>query len=318
MKENQNSRKYSGIEESAIVLMKLKNPGVGKLLKFLSQNDLKRLCAKISTIGVVAKNDASNILASFTRKLEEIYSIGSIQNVKSIISTLDEREQETILSSIDGDVWKKFSSLDTKSIITFLEKERPHIAAIILSNLKSTIVMDIIANIDKDKAVKIIIALSKRKDMDEGVVRSVERALKYNLDKILLSKEEQSIVDIFNNLNHETEEMLFNGIKGKDPDLAQFIKDNLFKFDDIGKLSVDSVKILSNNINKDALKFALQTASEAVKKLFFASMSERATRIVKNDIELSKATAKKDEINAAQIEIAQKARELIKSGIIQF
>lgn len=316
MLESQNNRKYSGLEKSAIVLMKIKNPGSGKILQLFTSSDLQKLCLQISKIGVIEKNDASDILESFTKRLEEIYSIGSIQNVKSIISTLGEQEQEKILQAIDEDVWKKFSSLDSKSIVSFLEKERPQIAAIILSNLKSTLVMDIIANINQDKAVKIIIALSKRKDMDDGVARSVEKALKYNINKILLSKEEQSIVDIFNNLNHETEEILFKGVKTQDPDLAKFIKDNLFKFEDIIKLSADNVKILANNINKDSLKFALQTASEAVKKLFFDGMSERAARIVKNDIELSKATAKREEISASQIEIAQKARELIKSGIL--
>ena len=59
----------------------------------------------------------------------------------------------------------------------------------------------------------------------------------------------------------------------------------MFTFDDLQRLSSPpSMQILLRNVDKDKLPLALKGASDSLRDLFFSNLSERAGRMLQDDI----------------------------------
>ena len=59
----------------------------------------------------------------------------------------------------------------------------------------------------------------------------------------------------------------------------------MFTFDDLARLTPQAVQVLLRSIEKDKLPIALKGASEKLRELFLSSMSERAGKMLREEIE---------------------------------
>jgi flagellar motor switch protein FliG len=88
-----------------------------------------------------------------------------------------------------------------------------------------------------------------------------------------------------------------------------FVFDNLISVDDRG------MQELLREIPGDKLIISLKAADEALKQKFFKNMSERASQMLKDDLE-AKGPVKLSEVEAAQKEILVTARRMAEEGRI--
>jgi flagellar motor switch protein FliG len=75
------------------------------------------------------------------------------------------------------------------------------------------------------------------------------------------------------------------------------------------------VQTLLRNVDKDKLGIALKGASEQIKDLFFSNMSERAAKILKEDMAAMGAVRLRD-VDEAQMEMVNLAKDLAAKGEI--
>ena len=66
---------------------------------------------------------------------------------------------------------------------------------------------------------------------------------------------------------------------------AERIRALMFTFEDLGKLDPGSIQTLLRNVEKDKLGLALKGATDSLRDVFFSNMSERAGKILKEDME---------------------------------
>ncbi|MCK4939697.1 MAG: flagellar motor switch protein FliG, partial [Rhodospirillaceae bacterium] len=96
---------------------------------------------------------------------------------------------------------------------------------------------------------------------------------------------------------------------------AEKIKQLMFTFDDLVRVDNAGVQILLRQIDKAQLAVALKGGSEEVRELFFANMSERASKIMREDMEAMGAVRLKD-VDDAQAGVVTIAKQLSDSGEI--
>ena len=89
----------------------------------------------------------------------------------------------------------------------------------------------------------------------------------------------------------------------------------MFTFEDLQKLDPASVQTLLRGIDKDRLGLAMKGASDKIRDMFFSNMSERAAKILKEDMEAMGAVRLKD-VDESQMEIVTIAKGLADSGEI--
>jgi flagellar motor switch protein FliG len=89
----------------------------------------------------------------------------------------------------------------------------------------------------------------------------------------------------------------------------------MFTFDDLAKVDAGGVQVILRQVEKDQLAMALKGGSDDVKDLFFGNMSERAGKMMKEDMEAMGAVRLRD-VDEAQSAIVQVAKALSDSGEI--
>ena len=106
-----------------------------------------------------------------------------------------------------------------------------------------------------------------------------------------------------------------SALEERNREAAEKIKSLMFTFEDLVKLDPGSVQTLLRGVDKAKLAMALKGASEPMRDLFLSNMSERAGKIMREDME-SMGPVRLREVDDAQSEIVGLAKQLADKGEI--
>jgi flagellar motor switch protein FliG len=89
----------------------------------------------------------------------------------------------------------------------------------------------------------------------------------------------------------------------------------MFTFEDLRKLDPSGVQTLLRGVDKDKLAIGLKGASEDLRDLFFSNLSERAGKILREEMEAMGPVRLKD-VDEAQMHLVNAAKDLSAKGEI--
>jgi flagellar motor switch protein FliG len=89
----------------------------------------------------------------------------------------------------------------------------------------------------------------------------------------------------------------------------------MFVFEDLGKLDPSGVQTLLRAVDKGRLAIALKGASDELRDLFFSNMSERAAKIMREDM-ANMGPVRLRDVDTAQQGMVQLAKDLAAKGEI--
>lgn len=123
----------------------------------------------------------------------------------------------------------------------------------------------------------------------------------------------QIVAEIFNAFDRQTETKYMGLLEEEDPEEAERVKMLMFTFEDLLKLDNTSIQTAIRVADKNKLALSLKGASDLLKDAFFNNMSERAGRLMKEDME-AMGMVKISDVDAAQAEIVGQVKELLDRG----
>ncbi|MBI4578508.1 MAG: flagellar motor switch protein FliG, partial [Planctomycetes bacterium] len=112
-----------------------------------------------------------------------------------------------------------------------------------------------------------------------------------------------------------TEMGILETLEAEDPDLVEQIRRLMFVFEDILLLDDRGIQAVLKEIENDELALALKTASEEMKEKIFHNMSERASQLIKEEMEYM-GPVRLSDVEAAQQRIVDVVRRLEDAGEI--
>jgi flagellar motor switch protein FliG len=124
------------------------------------------------------------------------------------------------------------------------------------------------------------------------------------------------MAEIFNNLDRASELKFIAALEERNRESADRIKSLMFTFDDLARLSGQAVQVLLRSVERDKLPLALKGASETLRDLFLRNLSERAGKMLREDIE-NLGPVKLRDVDDAQAGIVALAKELAAQGTIE-
>ena len=89
----------------------------------------------------------------------------------------------------------------------------------------------------------------------------------------------------------------------------------MFTFEDLGKLDGTAIQAILRVADKAKLPTALKGSSETIKDLFFSNMSERASKLLRDDIS-SLGPVRLRDVEEAQNHLVSVAKDLAANGDI--
>jgi flagellar motor switch protein FliG len=126
----------------------------------------------------------------------------------------------------------------------------------------------------------------------------------------------KAAAEILNLVGVAPEGRIIEEIAKTNADLSQKLQDLMFIFDDLISIDDRGMQELLREIPGDKLIIALKATTEEMKDKFFKNMSERASQMLKDDLE-AKGPVKLSEVEAAQKEIILTARRMADEGKVQ-
>ena len=104
-------------------------------------------------------------------------------------------------------------------------------------------------------------------------------------------------------------------LEDKNKESADRIRSLMFVFEDLSKLDPGGVQTLLRSVDKDKLGLALKGANDEMRNLFMSNMSERAAKIMRDDMAAMGPVKLKD-VESAQQEMVVVAKALADRGEI--
>jgi flagellar motor switch protein FliG len=121
---------------------------------------------------------------------------------------------------------------------------------------------------------------------------------------------------IIGTMEKDVEAGIMAELEESNPELAQQISDLRFVFEDINKIDDPGIQLILKEIDQAGLPLALKTASEELREKLFFNMSERASDMLKDDLENLPPTKLAD-VEKAQKVIIEVCKKLEADGKIE-
>jgi flagellar motor switch protein FliG len=125
----------------------------------------------------------------------------------------------------------------------------------------------------------------------------------------------RAVSEMFNRLDSGTSKDILDIIEKQNPNLVETIRHLMFVFEDLLLIDVNQLKEILARVDRKALTLALKGTTEQLKEHMFATMSARATEMMKEDIE-ALGPVRIKEVETAQQQIIAIVRQLENDGTI--
>ena len=320
-----NYRNLTGADKAAIFMLSLEAEHSAVLLENMEDDEIKELSITMSNLGDI---DASIVERLFVEFADQISSTGSLVGTldnteRLLLGSLDKDKVDMIMEEIRGPagrtMWDKLGNVNEQVLANYLKNEYPQTVAVVLSKIKSDHAARVLSVLPENFAMEVIMRLLQMETVQKEVLDGVERTLRSefmsNLSRTQRQDSHEQMADIFNFLDRSTESRFMGALEERSSESADRIKNLMFTFDDLTRIDQSGLQVLLRQVEKDQLAIALKGASDDIKDLFFKNMSERASKMMIEDME-AMGPVRVKEVDEAQSNVVNAAKKLADSGEI--
>lgn len=319
MKVRDDAGNMSGAEKAAALLLALNEDQVARIFNMLSEDEIREVSATMANLGTVGSTVVESLCHDFSGNMSSAGTlVGSYDSTERLLGkVLDRGQVDNIMEEIRGPagrtMWDKLNNVGESVLANYLKNEYPQTVAVVLSKIKPGHAASVLGLLPEHFAVEVIQRMLRIEHVQKEILYDVEKTLRTefmsNLAKTNRKDAHEFMAEIFNNLDRSTENRFMSALEQNSEESADKIKSLMFTFEDLSKLDGNGVQTLMRNVEKDKIPIALKGASEDLRTLFFTNMSERASKILKEDMAAMGPVRVKD-VEAAQNEIVMKAKDL--------
>ena len=321
----------SGPEKAAILLMSIGEDNAGMVMANMEEREIQAIGNYMSALGDVDQATMDEVTKEFymaTRTgIGGIGIAGSDFLKAALMKAMDPAKATEILNNISTPGEDLSGGLETlrmlepKTISAFLINEHPQTAAIILAHLDDKVVGGVFAELPEEKRTEIMLRLATLERVSPNVIRELDVALQGELRSQGASSGNrlggvELAAQIIGAMDKDVEAGVMSELEEVNPELAQQIADLRFVFEDINKIDDPGIQLILKEIDQAGLPLALKTASEELKEKLFFNMSERASDMLKDDLENLPPTKLAD-VEKAQKVIIEVCKKLESEGKIE-
>lgn len=315
----------SGVQKAATLLIALGPEQASKILKYFHNDKVELISTEIANTLNIKPEQINSVYEEFLllSRVRTAASSGGIAYAKQLLDKAfgAQRAEEIIRTLISHT--KPFSEIrkiDPKQLLNFLRNEHPQTIALILSNLSPEQSATILNYLPKEMQSDIAWRIATMERTSPEVVKEVEAVLENRLSGI--SNKDftvmggiKDLVSILNMVDRGTEKSIIEALEREDPVLADEVKMMMFVFEDIITLDDQAIRRIMQDVDFKDLAMALKGANSDVEEKIFKNLSQRASEMLKEDIELLGPVRIRD-VEERQQKIVQIIRKLDESGEI--
>lgn len=315
----------TGAEKAAVVMLALGNEHGEALWPLMDDEEIREISMAMATLGKIEPSVIEFLVIDFATQMSSTGTIvGSLDSTERLLrDILPEDRVDTILEDIRGPagrtMWDKLSNVNETVLANYLRNEYPQTVAVVLSKIRSEHAARVLSSLPEDFALEVVMRMLRMESVQKDILDKVERTLRVefmnNLARTNRRDSHELMADIFNNLDRNAEGRFMASLEERNRDAAEKIKALMFTFEDLLRLDPGGVQTLIRNVENSRLALALKGSSDSIRDLFFSNMSERAAKILREDMEAMGPVRLRD-VDESQSEIVSTAKDLADRGEI--
>lgn len=216
------------------------------------------------------------------------------------------------LTTLHGfDVLKK---ADSAQLINFLNKEHPQTIALILAHLSPEQVSEAIMELPEELRTEVVYRIATLGKISPQTLQQIEKVVDdlagFSINQTMGQLGgPKSVAGILNRVNITMNKEIIAAIQEKDEDVGLEIKRLMFLFDDIIHLQDRDIQRILKEVDRKDLGLALKVAEDRVQEKVFSNMSERASDLLKEELQFM-GPVKLKEVESAQARIVDQIKIL--------
>lgn len=284
--------------KAAILMVAIGPEAVAKVFKHLRDDEIETVTLEVARLGKVASDMRRTVVAEFHEMClaQEVISEGGIDQARKALEAAfgTDRANEVVnkviqaLQVLPFDFVKK---TDPSQLLSFIQDEHPQTIALILAHLNPNQAAAILSGLPQELRAEVARRIAIMDRTPPEVIREIERVLERKLSSSVVSQTftaaggVKSLVEVLNWVDRTTEKTILENLTETSPELADEVKKLMFVFEDIILLDDGSIQKVLREVDSKELALALKGVGEEVQNRIFKNMSERASTMLKEDME---------------------------------
>ena len=319
-------KNLTGADKAAIFMLSLEQEYSSKLFELMDVDEIKELSLTMANLGTIDAEVVELLYMEFADQLSSGSSslVGSTASTERLLlQTMEQEQVDMIMGEIRGPagrtMWDKLAHVNEQVLANYFKNEYPQTVAVVLSKIKPDHASRVLAVLPENFAMEVIMRLLRMETVQKEILDGIEKTLRMEFMSNLASSQRQDsheqVADIFNNLDRSTENRFMGALEERNRESAERIKGLMFTFEDLTRIDPSGVQALLRQVEKDQLAMSLKGGSDDIKDLFFKNMSERAAKMMQEDME-AMGPVRLKEVEEAQGNVVQAAKTLADAGEI--
>lgn len=325
MRVREDYRGLTGPEKAAILMLALGEEIASKLFSLMGDDEIKELSQTMANLGSVSSNLVERLFVEFAEQISSTGSlVGTFDSTERLLTkVLPKDKVDQIMEEIRGPagrtMWDKLTNVNEQVLANYLKNEYPQTVAVIMSKIKGDHAGRVLQLLPESFAMEVIMRMLRMEAVQKEVIDDIERTLRTefmsNLARTNRRDAHEMMAEIFNSFDRNTESRFLAALEERNRDSAERIRALMFTFEDLSKLDPSGIQTLLRNVDKQKLATALKGASDTLKDMFFTNMSERAAKIMREDMGAMGPVRLRD-VDEAQMYMVQLTKDMAARGEI--
>lgn len=316
----------TGPRKAAIIMLAMGEQRAAQLFSYMDDYEIRDISREMAVLGHISAEEMETTLADFADAVGGggggmVGGWGTTE--RYLKSFLKEERVKELMEEMRGPagrtMWEKLANVHEETLASYLLNEYPQTVAVIISRIRSSHAAKVLAVLPPELALEVMERVLVMDNVPREVLAAVEDSLKSEFMRNLAQKNTRDshelMAEIFNNFDRTNEQRFMGMLEKKHPQDAERIRALMFTFDDIMKTDDKGIQSILRDVDKDVLALALKGSKPELREKFLRNMSERAAKILKEDMDAMGPVKVKD-VDEAQLKIVAVAKKLADKGEI--
>ncbi|MBB3174772.1 flagellar motor switch protein FliG [Endobacter medicaginis] len=297
-----------------------------QIFSMLHEEEIRDISFAMSQLGSIDATLVEQLCGEFAQMMGQSSALlGTLDSTERLLQKTLSRDRATqIMEEIRGPagrtMWDKLGNVNESLLANYLKNEYPQTIAVVLSKIKPEHSARVLALLPEALASDVVMRILRMESIQKDVLTGIEKTLRAefmsNLTRSARRDSHELIAEIINNLDRSVEARFMASLESRSRESADRVRSLMFTFEDLGRLSMSAIQTLMRAVDKELLPLALKGASEQVRNTFLSCLSERAGKMMRDDI-ASLGPVRLRDVDDAQMKIVANAKELAAQGEIE-
>ncbi len=290
----------TGRRRAAALLIALGPEASAEILRQLSEEDVAQITWEIVGIGQLTPAEREEILSTFyaTALGRDFVSVGGVEYAQSM---LEKAFGKTRAAEFVGQLERTsrvtpfafLRQVETKDLVNFLGTEHPQVVALVLAYMSAEQSSAVLQSLPETLQAEIAVRLALMERTSPDVLREVEDAIRNRLGSVFSPRQHDmnataggvdAVVEVLRKVDLATEKAILEGLDKTAPATANEIRKRMFVFENITLLDDRSIQRVLREVDNKDLSIALKSATDEVRGRIIGNMSERAGKMLEDDM----------------------------------